>query len=432
MRYGVTGCFFALLMIFFGGSACAQNAVPKSFVVGISNQDAIAGPMRLYIGVIALAATAHKEVEVFLEDLRQKFSLEDRFLVTAELRSSLPKKRKQIQDLFVAGYDAALFVTFYGSGKTIDWRLYETDAGSMVHGRKVACSTLADATAHIAVRVIEELTTCRMPFLTHIAFVERKSECSGSIIRLASFDGRRQNILFDSSRILVSPVWGSSKDTVFIAVSEFTPRNVRFIGIDMQGRRYRLLDEDGTSVGLCYATDSQEVVYCKSGHIWRLRFNPSRQLWEHRRIVEISGTCGSPSLRKNGDIIYCSNGKICAFLAAEKKERVYTPQGYHVAPSYSAAKDAVVFASKIGGQIQLQSLNLGTGALEQLTFGSGDKTDPTWSPCGRYCAYCLQGKGESSIWVLNTETKVTWRISPPQIFAQFPSWSPYCTTLELR
>ncbi len=420
------------LWVMFGSfGAYIAALASEEFVVGISNQDAVAGPMRLYVGVVALAATAHKEVEVFLEDLRQKFSFEDRFQVTAELRANLPKKRKQIQELFASGYDAAVFVSFYGSGKAIDWRLYETDAGSMVHGRKVACSTLGDATAHIATRVIEELTATSVPFLTQIAFIERGVENQGSVVRLATFDGRKQRALFDSSRILVGPVWGQAKETRFLAVSEFTPHNVRFIGIDMQGRRYRLLDEDGTSVGICYAPDSKEVVYCRSGNIWRLRFNQSRQLWEHRRVTEITGTCGSPSLRSNGDIVYCSNGKICLFSTAEKKPRVYTPQGYHVAPAYSSAKDEVIFASKIGMTMQLQRLNLSTGSIEQITFGKGNKTDPSWSPCGRYCAYCFQEGRRSSVWVMNLESKATWRISSPDVFAQFPSWSPYLTSLEL-
>lgn len=415
-----------ILCCFFACSILAED----SLVVRIDNENATAGPMRLYVGVVALVATAQQEVEALLEDFKQVFSFERQFEVTAEVRARLPRKRLEIKALFDRGFDAAVFVTFSGNKKAIEWRLYDTDSVNMVCGRKIFQPQFDKVASQVAVRVFNELMGQSPPLLSSVTFVERKKSEGGSVVWIARYDGKTPVSIYDSQRILVSPSWGTSKKGPFLALSEFTPHNVRFIGLDLEGKRYILLDKEGTNVGIFYSDQCRDAVYCSSGHIWRFSFNRERQLWEHRNIKQILGTCGSPSIANNGDIVYCSNGKICSYSLQTGKQSIYTPEGYHVAPSYSPVQDAVLFSSRIAGEMQIQRLDLKTRKIQTMTTGSGCKTDPCWSPCGRYCAYCLQRGAVSTIMVRNLTSGQEWSISPKGIYAQFPAWSPSLVLTE--
>ncbi len=419
------------LCVIFGGSLVFAES-EEAIVFGISNEEVGIEPMKIYVGMVALLATQHKKIEVFLEDVRQKLSFGSRFSVCAEIRTSLPKKKSQIRELFERGFDAALLISISeDDSNSVDWRLYDTDGGTMVQGRKLLCSSLRDTAAQIAVRVIEALVAQVPPFLTKIAFVERKAREKGSILWLTDVQGQEHTVLYDSSRILVSPSWGKPAPRQFIAISEFTPHNVRFVGIDMHGRRYRLLDRDGTSVGICYDQESDRVVYAHSGAIWQLQFNGATNLWEHRCIPGITGTCGTPVLGPGGGVFYCSNGNICFYDVKKMASEMITSKGYHVAPTYSTQGNRLVFASKDKETMQLQEFDLVRRTLRPITQGVGIKTDPTLSPCGRYCGYCFQVGCSSVIRVRDLLTGEDWQVSQPGVYAQFPSWSPYLQSTDI-
>jgi hypothetical protein len=348
------------------------------------------------------------------------------------MRSSYPQKKSEIRELFSKGFDAALLVSFFSdTNVSVDWRLYDTDGATMVEGRKLSGMSLADFAANIAIRVVETLVRQVPPFLTSIAFVERKDREAGSRVWVTDFQGLSHMMLYDSNRILVCPSWGKHTKRPFIAISEFTPHNVRFIGLDMHGRRYKLLDREGTSVGLCYDTQTDRVIYAHSGSIWRLQLNTDTNMWEHQCIEKITGTCGTPVIGPQGIIFYCSNGTICQYDARIDQATPLTGAGFHVAPTYSAARNILVFASKDGDSMQLHMLALADHSVKRLTAGAGIKTDPSLSPCGRYCAYCLQKGRSSVIRILDLDTGQDWQISKPGMYVQFPSWSGYLPSTDI-
>ncbi|KKS68760.1 MAG: Protein TolB [candidate division TM6 bacterium GW2011_GWE2_42_60] len=388
-------------------------------------------PMKLFIGVLG-SGRQRPDCARFVQSLEHCLTFEKRFSVASKILENAPLKKEEITALFGHGYDAALYVTFEDLHKPVEWRLYETKSGEMVSGKRLA--TLAyvkDAAYGIACRVIEELMAQKMPFLTKIAFVENDKKNKKNYVMVVDFDGASPQVLFSSRRVVLDPSWSLKIDNPYLVLSEFTPTNVRLVAIDMEGRKFVVFDQPGTIVGISYRSDGKEVVYCRSGNIWHYVYDEKTCKGVHHRVFEAPAVSASPSVLPNGDIIYCAGGKIRLYVAATGKQLVLTPRGYNVAPAYSMAANQVIYSSRINGVMQLFVYDLQHKTTKQLTFGKGDKTDPCWSPCGIYVAFCFEQGAESRIAIINKNTKEYWFITAPGRYCRSPSWSTYFNSLIL-
>lgn len=413
---------FLGLLLFWG--ACVYAADGADLVVSLGTNDSSGLSMRLKIGVFG-AGAASDECAKFIKILKQCLEWEQRFEVSTAIIKTVPSKKSEVTYLFDEGFDAALFIEFTAATRPIEWRLYDTKPGEMVCGRRCATSGyVKDAACAIAARIIRELMAQDVPFMTKIAFIERDRARRRSLLCLTGFDGGASEVLLFSRRILVAPSWGKDSKNPLILLSEFTPSNVRFVGIDMAGNKYTVMDEDGTSVGLSYSPVSDDVVYCRSGLIWLYHFDKAINRGEHRVIIREGELCAAPTLLSSGNVIYCSQGKIREWHSTTGQSVTLVGEGYSVAPSYSAVQNKILYSSRASGVMQLFVYDMATGQKTQITFDKGDKVDPTWSPCGNYAAFCWQSRRESRIAIINLIKKEYQFITPKERSCAFPSWSP--------
>ncbi len=109
-----------------------------------------------------------------------------------------------------------------------------------------------------------------------------------------------------------------------------------------------------------------------------------------------------------------------------------TPQGYCVSPAYSPALNKVVYSKRVKGVMQLFVYDLVSEAHEQVTFGKGDKTEPSWSPCGTYIVCTAEQGSSARVALVHVPTKNFQYITPQGVWCGYPSWSPLldtCTSL---
>lgn len=402
----------------------ASHIEAADVVVQIGTGEDVGSSMRLKIGVFG-AGSESSACEKFMNMLKQCLEWERRFDVTVEVMREVPVKKSDVTHLFDDGFDAALFIEFVSPEHPIAWRLYDTKPGEMVCGRRCAVSGyMKDAACAIAARIIRELMAQEVPFLTKIAFIERDRAQRRSLLCLADFDGGASAVLLFSRRILVAPAWGKDIKNPMLFLSEFTPTNVRFVGIDMTGVKYTVMDEDGTSVGLSHSPISDDVAYCRSGVIWHYHSDPAVNKGEHRAVIREDEMCASPTLLQSGNIIYCSHGKIKEWRVATNDSKVLVGQGYNVAPAYSAIQNKLIYSSRLNGVMQLFTYDMSTQERTQITSDKGDKVDPTWSPCGNYAVFCWQNKRESRIAIVNVAKGEYQFITPKGRSCAFPAWSP--------
>jgi TolB protein len=100
--------------------------------------------------------------------------------------------------------------------------------------------------------------------------------------------------------------------------------------------------------------------------------------------------------------------------------------GQSSAPAWSPAGQLVAFHRDVAGEPQLFVVDVGSGALRQLT-GAGRNEDPAWAPDGRHLAFVSSRSGTRELWVLDLETgrlRQLTRLGG----ARLPDWSPRPST----
>ena len=67
-------------------------------------------------------------------------------------------------------------------------------------------------------------------------------------------------------------------------------------------------------------------------------------------------------------------------------------RGYCAAPSYCKETNKVMYTRPVNGTFQLFVLsldNLDNVKEQQITFGEGNKHEPSWSECGQYAVFSM-------------------------------------------
>lgn len=421
------------LLLLCVGSFSAHTALNPDLEITIAKKEEVdaSASMRLYVGVFG-AGTQSVDGTSFLKHLTDYLGFENRFEPCVHMLAGAPATKEEVTALFAQGWDAALYIDYKTADQPIEWRLYDTQPGSMVCGRRYANQGCTKETAAaIAVKIMKELTGDELPFLTKIAYVERDRKNRHSLLSLVDFSCDEtispiSTVLFSSARILVAPLWRKVKDKTFIYLSEFTRNSVHFMCVDETGKRFSMFDQGGTNVGLTFS--KTEVVYGHSGTIWRYCFDETKKVGISVCVIKEQAVCASPSLMDNGDIVYCSGGKIKRFDRATGAS-VILIGSYAVAPAYSGVVDRIVYSGRVNKTMQLFIYDMKTGKSHQVTNDAGDKVDPVWSPCGNYAAFCWQKGSVSRIALINLKTKRYWFVTPKGRSCAYPAWSPFLDAL---
>jgi len=99
-------------------------------------------------------------------------------------------------------------------------------------------------------------------------------------------------------------------------------------------------------------------------------------------------------------------------------------------PSFSPDGNRIVFSSNRGGgqQLFVSTWNGSAwGAPAQLTNGSGDKSNPCWSPNGLHIAYQLSTSGhgaDTAVWIIESDGSNARLATSGGAYDARPCWSP--------
>lgn len=417
--------YFILLILILVPTQATENNNVETVV--ITQADAQVQPMKVFLGVYGQGRLTD-ECRDFIAQLRHCLEWSGRFEISVHTLDTLPKKKSAVQKLFKDSYDCAFFIEYQGAEKPVEWRLYDTALGEMLQGKKTE-----DSAAHLAAQLLYELTHEPQPFLSKIVYRKKDEKRNISSLWVTDFDGSNARMILQSRRILVAPRWCSDAAYPALLFSEFTPSNVRLMMTDMNGRTAPVLDVDGTTVGVSYAPQSDDVAYCHSGDIWHYHHDKRAKKGTHKRIIHENEVCACPILLKNGDVIYCSRGHIKQYNAKTGESSTLIGQGYSVAPAYSDVHGKIAYSKKVNGHLQLFVFDPATDVHTQVTFASScathpdyrsDKTDSFWAPDGIHIVFCWEQKDKSRIAILNTLTQKYTFITDAKDHCSYPAWSP--------
>lgn len=382
--------------------------------------------MPVFIGILG---NSGPEVATLATQLKQCLEISKQFDVTVETMIS-PKTKQAITTLVERGFVIAFFINASIDNNYVEWRMYDTLQASMVKGKKIIKNnaTLTDCAYIVANDMWQELMGQPGPFLSKLAYIKKipnKKTRFHSQLCMADYNGDHERVLLDSSHIIIAPAWGPSPSNPYLVYSEFTAYNVRLMSIDFHHKRKVVVDFDGTNAGVSFTADGKDIVYGRSGGLWKYHYDSSLQKGYHALLVKDHDVCASPTLVSNGDVMYCSQGMIKRYINKTNERQILVKDGYNVGPTFHEKSGELVFSRRYKGCMQLFMYSTNTKKTEQLTFDQGDKTDPALSPCGNWVAYCLEQRGKSRINVMNVKTGHTYSITPENSICRYPSWSPF-------
>jgi TolB protein len=184
---------------------------------------------------------------------------------------------------------------------------------------------------------------------------------------------------------------GGYFDSRVVFVSESGPKDAR-------QKRLAVMDYDGANVQ--YLTDSSSIVLGP-------RFSPSGD-----RILFTSYATGFP--------------RIYLMDTANLKTRVLDdqPGTMTFAPRFAPSGQTVVFSLEKDGNSDIYTLNLGSGALQQLTNAPSIETAPFYSPDGSQIVFESDRSGAQQVYIMPAGGGEPTRLSSGKGKYGTPVWSP--------
>jgi len=359
-------------------------------------------------------------------------------------QGSVPASKQEITSFMHKGFSALLFLQ-QSAQDHIAFRLYDATDATMLLGKNTGASfhgplvvsevesmrpKSADITARlVADAVYSHLFNHESYFLTKIAYIKKsptlRNKKRTELCILDPVDGVSQTLVKDN-RILVAPQWcrmvPGAHEKIWLSVSEFTPSNVRLLGIDLHGHSWPIIDLGGTCVGTAQQDDTT-FVYVRSGVLWLYEFDKKTKRGRHTKLTDSRNTCGCPSLLSSGDIIYSCNSKIYRFDRHEKKQYQLPITGSCISPDVHQPTNRIIFSRPVKGVLQLHSCDAQGNRITQLTFGLGNKIDACWSACGNYIVYTRLEGSREQIALYNCMTQTETILTSEHQQCGYPSWS---------
>ncbi|CAN0548627.1 unnamed protein product, partial [Ectocarpus sp. 8 AP-2014] len=110
-------------------------------------------------------------------------------------------------------------------------------------------------------------------------------------------------------------------------------------------------------------------------------------------------------------------------VSSGASSRLTTAPSIETAPSYNPDGSQIVFESDRSGTPQLYVMAAGGGEARRISFGEGRYGTPVWSPRGDLVAFTKQSKGRFHIGVMRTDGSEE-RLLTASFLDEGPTWAP--------
>ena len=262
-------------------------------------------------------------------------------------------------------------------------------------------------------------------FRSRIAYVaEEKGERA---LHIMDWDGNRATKTGLTAHILISPRW--SRDGAKIAYAAEKNRQWGIYILDFPSMKAdRVFSSHGTNISADFTSDGVELIFSSSKDgtpdIYSLNLRNSKL----KKLTSSYGIDVSPAVSPDSrNIAFVSDRggspQIYVMRMDGTDMRRITFEGsYNTSPSWSPKGDKIVFAGRRGTN-QIFIVNPDGSGLSQLT-SHGNNEDPSFSPDGRYITFSSDREGGKGIYIMRANGENQKRITPRNIRASGPRWSP--------
>jgi TolB protein len=390
--------------------------------------DIISSPRKIPIAIMELGGNHGKEVtdileydlefsglflpmdrEAFLEEPGQPFSRDNWTGIGAEA--------------VVKGYVTEQF------GKlTATVSLYDAFEGrALMEKNYTADYRLTSLLAHnIANDIYKKITGRESVFMSKLAFVLKKS--GGQKLQLMDWDGKRAEPLTQNGSIILSPRWSADGTKVIYSIEK--NRSWGIYLLDLSSRKeVPIITSRGTNITGDFFPDPDMFTLSSSKagtpDIYVFNIKKSRLM----RLTKGRGIEVSPAVSPDGKTIafVSDRGGNPQIYTMDKigynRTRLTFNGKYNTSPTWSPNGDLLAFSGNDEGRNQIYIIRPGGSGLKKLT-DTGNNEEPSFSPDGRFIAFTSDRDGRKGIYIMRANGESQRRITPPDIEATCPRWSP--------
>lgn len=280
----------------------------------------------------------------------------------------------------------------------------------------------------------DSISLAKIAYCKTIAPTER-------MICVADYACKKENIVVSNKSINIAPSWHPWLPLIFY--TQFTKSNNRLMSVNLNKGDHKVVTSfEGLNMQPVFSQNGRRVVLCLS-----VKGNSELYLYDHdesmqagkktyKQLTNNNANNVAPCLLADENIVFCSDldsrwPQLYHLNTKNGAVRRLTSENYCVSPSYSKKPNAIVYSKYVNGVFQIFEMKVDLEGRvinnKQITFGPGDKQEPSWSPCGRYIAftyYFLNNEGirTSQIAIMNVLAKKIRIVSSGNDQKSYPVW----------
>jgi len=262
-------------------------------------------------------------------------------------------------------------------------------------------------------------------FRSRIAFVAEDK--GGKDIYIMDWDGKRVTKVGLKGNIILSPHW--SKDGTKLIYSAEKNRQWGIYLLDFVNMsEKKVFSSRGTNIAGDFLSSGNEFIFSSSKDGDFNLYTMSLKGDSIKRVTSSQGIEVSPSVSPDNQYIaFVSDRGGSPQIYVMRREssdmrRVTFEGSYNTSPAWSPKGDRIVFTGR-QNKTQIFVLNSDGEGLTQLTT-QGNNEDPSFSPDGRYITFSSDRDGVKGIYIMKANGESQKRITPKNLRAFCPRWSP--------
>ncbi|MBU2567918.1 MAG: Tol-Pal system beta propeller repeat protein TolB [Elusimicrobia bacterium] len=377
------------------------------------------------------AETARKIQEVLRHDL-----LFTRYFNVSEIDASLkdkPDERKvKLMEAGQRGVDVVVTgsVRIHKTECTLKAELYDAQTGENIFNMTFKDSPENyRAMAHeLNDEIVLRFTGIRGIAHTKIAFVNDNT--GSKEIYVVDYDGHNLRKLTSLGSICLFPRWSpDGKKIIFTTYRYGNPdlyvMNAEGSSVEGVSRR------QGLNTAAVWLPDGKSILLTMSGGATPQIYEIDTKGKIIRQLTMGRAIDTSPSVSPAGrEFVFVSDRAGAPQLYVSDVHgtnvRRLPTEGYVDSPSWSPRGDAVAFAMRPYGKnfFDIFLYGIANGSVRQMTFGSRSNESPSFSPDGRFIAYCSDPDRKKEIFLMFIDGSGQRRVGGIKGNSSMPSWSP--------
>ncbi len=294
-----------------------------------------------------------------------------------------------------------------------------TRNSTRVVSRTVTGTSLRNTLLRAADVVVEQTSDKKGFFASRLAFIGKTGRGSELYTGDLFFDEVSQ--LTQDRALALSPEWAPNGSKLLY--TSFHRSNAADIfQVDMRTmQRTSFASFKGTNQAARFSSDGSKIAMVLSGHGNPELYTANPNGWGVKRVTQTNSVESSPVFSPDGrQLLFTSDiqgGPQLYTMSVNGGRMSRVPaniSGYCAEPDWSVGDpNKIAFTARFrqGFQIAVFDRSKGSPAV-QVSKAPQDAVEPSWLADGRHLVYTARSPNQRSIWLLDTETGKSTRLSP--------------------